>query len=190
MTTKMLAALGAALALTTLTMAPAGAVAARDSSAVFAFADFSTVGTSSLTRDASGVSMSLHTTRLSPDHAVTVWWVVFNHPEHCRTKLDNPAFPFRCGEPDLSNPDAHPSVLYAAGHVIGGDGTASYRARLTAGDATGAGLEPSQINSADIHLVLHDHGPADPSLMPDQIRSFDVCNTTCVDVQASVHEAV
>lgn len=83
-------------------------------------------------------------------------------------------------------------MLFAAGHVVGGKGTAGYGARLTAGNADGAilgsGLEPAQIDVADIHLVIRDHGPADSRLMPAEIRSFDTCNTTCTDVQASVHE--
>jgi len=127
-----------------------------------------------------------------PGDAVTVWWVVFNHPENCRVKLDNPSFPFRCGETDLSRPGVEASVLYAAGHVVGGSGKAGFGAHLAVGDTTGAlfgpGLEPPQLTVADVHLVVHDHGPADPGLMPAQIHSFDVCNTACTDVQASVHQ--
>ena len=170
-----------------LLAAPAGA-ATRDTSDVVTFSNSATVGSSTLTREANGVAMSLRTTDLTSGDAVTVWWVVFNHPENCQTKS-----PFRCGPSDLSRPDVQASVLYAAGHVIGGDGSAGYGAHLTAGDASGAilgsGLDPAQVNAADIHLVVRDHGSANPSLMPEQIHSFDVCNTTCVNVQHSTHEA-
>lgn len=171
---------------------PASATSARDTSNVFTFSSFETVGTSSLTRKPDSVKMSLSTTRLPAGDAVTVWWVVFNHPENCRTKIDDPGFPFRCGEPDLGRLDVHASVLFAAGHVIGADGTARFGAHLAAGDGRGAifgsGLDPAQVDQADIHLVVRDHGPKDRALLPGQIRSFDVCNTVCVDVQASVHE--
>jgi len=170
----------------------AGASSAPDRTVVFGFTDFAPHGSSQLNREAAGLAMSLATTALTPGDAVTVWWVVFNHPENCRAKLDNPSFPFRCGETDLSRPGVEASVLYAAGHVVGGSGKAGFGAHLAVGDTTGAlfgpGLEPPQLTVADVHLVVHDHGPADPGLMPAQIHSFDVCNTACTDVQASVHQ--
>jgi hypothetical protein len=192
-TKKMWTGILAAATTIGLLASSAGATSTRQTSVVFTFAGFNTVGSSTLTRQAGGVTMWLRTSDLTPGDAVTVWWVVFNHPENCHTKIDNPSFPFRCGEPDLSRPDVQASVLYAAGNVIGHAGTAGYGAHLTAGDARGAilgsGLDPAQIDAADIHLVVRDHGPADPALMPDEIHSFNVCNTTCTDVQASVHEA-
>jgi hypothetical protein len=170
----------------------AGHSLAPDGSVVFGFSDFAPHGSSQLNREANGLTMSLATTALKPRDAVTVWWVVFNHPENCRAKLDNPSFPFRCGETDLWRAGVQASVLYAAGHVIDGDGDAGFGAHLAVGDTTGAlfgpGLEPSQLEVADVHLVVHDHGPAEPSLMPAQIHSFGVCSTVCTDVQASVHE--
>ena len=41
---------------------------------------------------------------------------------------------------------------------------------------------------ADIHLVLHDHGPVDPAIVAAEIHSFGVCNLVCTNVQFSVHE--
>ena len=38
------------------------------------------VGTSTLTRTDSGITMVLHTTGLQAGHAVTIWWMIFNHP--------------------------------------------------------------------------------------------------------------
>jgi hypothetical protein len=81
-------------------------------------------------------------------------------------------------------------VLYATGHVIGGSGTASYGAHLAVGDTSGALFGPGLTNplGAEIHLVVHDHGPADPAIVAAEIRSFGVCNLVCTDVQFSVHE--
>jgi hypothetical protein len=144
---------------------------------------------SALERNDAGVAMTLHTTGLAPGHAVTVWWVIFNHPQYC----SGGELGFRCGPGDLSgDPRVQPSVVYAAGHVIGGGGVGNDGANLAVGATQGALFGPGLLNphGADIHLVVHDHGPADPSIgVDDEIHSFGVCNPTCVDVQVSVHEA-
>lgn len=141
---------------------------------------------SSLTTNASGATVTLHTSGLDAGHAITVWWVVFNNPGACNAGH----FGFRCGPGDLANAAAEPSVLYAAGHVIGSGDSTDFGAHLSRDDTSQALFGPGLINptGADIHLVVHDHGPADPTLLPAQIHSFDVCNTQCHDVQVSVHE--
>lgn len=141
---------------------------------------------STISTTKAGATMTLHTSLLAPGDAVTVWWVVFNNPAACI----GGHFGFHCGPADLSRAVAQPSVLYAAGHLIGGSGTGDYGARLKTGDTSGAlfGAGLTNPTGADIHLVVRDHGPKDASLMPDQIHSFGVCNPTCTDVQFSVHE--
>ncbi|GAC1605540.1 MAG: hypothetical protein NVS3B21_35120 [Acidimicrobiales bacterium] len=141
---------------------------------------------SSLSTSGAGATMTLHTSALPAGDAVTIWWVVFNNPSACA----GGHFGFHCGPADLNRPVTQPSVLYAAGHVIGANGVGNYGARLQTGDTTAALFGPGLVNptGADIHLVVHDHGAADPSLMPEQIHSFGVCNSTCTDVQFSVHE--
>ena len=154
------------------------------------FSDGSAVAGSSstLVRTSNGVSMTVHTSGLTAGDAVTIWWVIFNNPAACSHGM----FGLRCGHGDFSNSAVKASVMYAAGHVIGGDGTGNYGAHLSVGEMTivvlfGPGLTNPM--GADIHLVVHDHGPADPSLMPDEIHSFGVCNPTCVDLQFAAHEA-
>jgi hypothetical protein len=145
---------------------------------------------SSLVTNGAGASMTLHTTGLTPGDVVTVWWVVFNAPQNCT----HGEGPYRCGPGDLppfgGDGSAEPSLLYATGHVIGGSGTARYGAHLAVGDTSGALFGPGLTNplGADIHLVLHDHGPADPAIVAAEIHSFGVCNLVCTDVQFSVHE--
>ena len=145
---------------------------------------------SSLVTNGAGASMTLHTTGLTPGDVVTVWWVVFNAPQNCT----HGEGPYRCGPGDLppfgGDGSAEPSLLYATGHVIGGSGTATYGAHLAVGDTSGALFGPGLTNplGADIHLVLHDHGPADPAIVAAEIHSFGVCNLVCTDVQFSVHE--
>jgi hypothetical protein len=145
-----------------------------------------------LVRNDNGVGMTLHTSGLTPGDAVTVWWVIFNKPQYCTHGM----FGLRCGVGDLlafgGDPRVESSVMYAAGHVIGADGAGNYGGYLRVGELTrdtlwGPGIENSR--TADVHLVVHDHGPALPGIVNDEIHSFGVCNPTCTDIQAAAFEA-
>jgi hypothetical protein len=37
--------------------------------------------------------------------------------------------------------------------------------------------------------VVHDHGPAKPGQVDEQIHTFGACNPGCTDLQMSVHQA-
>jgi hypothetical protein len=125
------------------------------------------VGTSTLTRTDSGISFTLESSGLQPGHAVTVWWMVVN-------------------------PDGGVAVLYAAGHVIGDDGTTSFAGYLAVGDSTGwvMGDDTSLEDAlqATVYLVVRDHGPANPETVNAQIHTFAACNINCTDLQMSVHQ--
>jgi CDP-diglyceride synthetase len=134
------------------------------------------VGTSTLVRSDSGISFSLQTTGLPAGHAVTVWWMVVN--------------------PDA----AAPSVLYAAGHVVGDSGAAGFGGSLQEGDTDGVVELPGlslegllDATGATVVLVVRDHGPARPDIVEQQIHTFDVCNPEgvehCTDLQMSIHAA-
>jgi hypothetical protein len=124
-------------------------------------------GTSTLTRTDSGISFSLQTSELESGHAVTVWWMVVN-------------------------PDGGVAVLYAAGHVIDDSGTAEFGGYLQVGDSDGyaMGTDTSLEDAlgATVFLVVRDHGPADPRTVYKQIQTFGECNTSCTDLQMSVHQ--
>src|SRR6266536_1412329 len=162
--------------------------ATQSTSPVMTF-DGAVVGSSTLNRTGSGISVSLHTTGLPAGHAVTVWWMVFNHPAACITGTTGGSF--RCGMADMDNPAAGLSVLYAAGHVIDGSGAADFGGSLAEGDADGAimGAGLDDAAAADVHLVVRDHGPADPGMVDRQIHTFGNCTPTCTDLQMSVHQA-
>ncbi len=147
------------------------------------------VGSSTLTRTGSGISMDLHTTQLPTGDAVTIWWMIFNHPEACVSGATTGGP--RCGMADMDNPAADLSVLYAAGHVIDGSGVADFGGRLGVDDADGAimGTGLHDPAGADVTLVVHDHGPADPATVSEQIHTFGTCNPSCKDLQMSVHQA-
>lgn len=197
----------AALVLASLAYGSSVQAAAQHSTTnVYMLSDGSAVpgAWSKLTRNDSGVSATIHTSKLPAGHAVTVWWVVFNHPEHC-THGSGTAL---CGAGDLlllgGDPQVEGTVLYAAGHVIGGSGVGNYGAHLSVGDTSGVllGVGPGLTNpqGAEIHLVVRSHGPAIPELVEEQISTFGAgCNNvppgtgtpgpnTCVDLQFAVHE--
>lgn len=200
-------AFAAVLALATgLAPSAQSAPAATSTSDVWRFSDGSTVAgaSSTLVRTDRGVSASLKTSGLPAGDAVTMWWVIFNNPEHCD---GDPSSPFNCAEPDLFNEDVAASVQYAAGHVVGADGRFGAGAHLSEGDTTGcvfgegflcAGLIDAR--AAEIHLVVRSHGPKFPEFMPGQIKSFHVACTPetsfglgdgpneCMDLQFSGHQ--
>lgn len=154
---------------------------------------------SSLIRTGRGISMSLHTFGLPPSSADTVWWVVFNAPQNCT----HPEAGNRCGSDDIfSNPDAKPSVLYVAGHLVGRKGKGTFLGHLRRGDTSGcvpAAVPPhfpcnaglTNPMGADVLLVVRTHGNAIPGRVEQQISTFDGgCETnTCANVQASYHKA-
>jgi hypothetical protein len=153
-----------------LTHAGAATQTIRSTSDVTLISDPSVVvGTSTLTRTESGISFSLQTSGLEPGHAVTVWWMVVN-------------------------PDGGVAVLYAAGHVIDDSGTAEFGSYLQVGDSDGAldmGTDTTLEDAlqATVYLVVRDHGLADPRTVSKQIQTFGECNTSCTDLQMSVHQA-
>lgn len=137
---------------------------ATDTSAVRLFSNTSAVGASTLMRLPNSVQMTLHRTGLPAGHVVTVWWVIFNNPAACsHGEAANPATGFagtRCGAGDLFVPAVQASVVHAASHVIGADGSGNYAAYLSVGSTKeqvlfGPGL--TNPAGADVHFVVHDH---------------------------------
>ena len=168
--------------------------ATQTTSDVVSMADPTMVmGSSTLTRTGKAIAVDLHTSGLTAGDAVTIWWMVFNHPDACISGASTPDDPNdpRCGMADMANPAADLSVLYAAGHVVDEDGVADFGGKLAVDDADGAimGSGLHDAAGADVTLVVHDHGPAKPGQVDEQVHTFDACNPDCTDLQMSVHQA-
>jgi hypothetical protein len=166
---KLLVALAVAAALVALPLSQAGAAprVTQTMNPVTLIADPSVVvGSSTLTRTAGGISFTLETSGLEPGHAYTVWWMV-------------------------TNPDGGTAVLYAAGHVVGSTGTATFAGYVAVGDSEGwvMGDDTSLEDAvgATVTFVVRDHGPARADILHEQISTFTACNSTCTDLQTSVH---
>ncbi len=181
--------------------------ATRSTARVLTFGDQDEVGTSKLVRTDNGVSFRLSTTGLEPGTVHTLWMVIFNEPENCSDG---------CGDDDLFNLDATPDLAYGAGSVIGESGRATFAGDRNEGDNTGSimqewlGLpEPGLVDArkAEIHFVVHSHGPKIPGLVNEMLHTFNAgCGpnfieglpqvpeslgtygpNTCKDVQFAVH---
>lgn len=165
--------------------------ASPTTTSVRSFTDGSVVpgSSASLVRTDAGISATLSTSRLPSRDVVTLWWVIFNHPENCAGP--SAGHPFQCGASDLGNPAVEASVLFAAGRLIDESGGASYGAHLSVDGTGGALFGPGLLlpRTAHVHLVLHDHGPADPRILDQELHSFGVCNPTCIDRQFAVFES-
>ena len=115
-----------------------------------------------------GATLQVNTSGLTPGHALTVWWVVFNYPENCSDGV--------CGGDDAfpppGNTAAGASVSFAAGHVIGGNGQGNFGAHLPVdGDAVPWPIGLLNPRTAEIHFILRDHGPAIPGMVNEQIST-------------------
>lgn len=131
-----------------------------------------------LTRKDAGAAAILHTGGLDPGSAYTLWWVVFNHPDRCLGRHAG----LRCGPTDLFNPDVDASLLWAAGAVAGSTGEATFESRLAGGDNAGAFVMPgmqdpspglTQPHTAEIHLVVRNHGPARQEHLEEQTTTMN-----------------
>lgn len=165
-----------------------GGPADRQSSNVYTFADMDDVGDARLARTDTGVSYNLRTTGLEKGHATSIWWVIFNNPEHCATTP--------CTVSDLFVPDVDPAVMAGGGNMVGASGNSAYAGHLNEGQITnehpllqnGPGLVDAR--GAEIHLVVRSHGPVIPGLNHAMFNSFEVgCDVNdCADVQFAVFE--
>lgn len=190
----------------TLASIPTPVVAVRESilttSGVYWFSDNSQVSgaISHISTNEWGARATLSTSGLTPNDVVTLWWVIFNHPEHCEHGTGE----IRCGEGDLFVPEVEASVQYAAGKRVTG-GSAFFTSFSSTDDTSGAILGDWGLHhplSADIHLVVRSHGQLIPELLGSQLTTFGGgCNNvpegtgepgpnTCVDLQYAVHEQV
>ena len=155
-----------------------------------------------------GVQATFTTTELNEGHVTTLWWVIFNAPENCSDMA--------CGEDDIFNMDgdgafilnddgsnpmnmdqiggAQISAVRAVGIVVDEGGAAFFQGHLPIGDTTEAIFGPGLLDSmtAEIHLVIRDHGEAVSGEIDGMINSINGgCadswpNEPCTDLQFAV----
>jgi hypothetical protein len=133
----------------------------------------------SLSRNNDAVLGEISTSGLTQGHVVTLWWAIFNNPQHC-------AAPPTCAPSDLNNPAVNGSLQFGGGVIVGAGGRADFKGYLAEGDNTGFYLNPAFPNmpnpapgivdtkKAQIHLSIRTHGAAnsDPTILQQQLTSF------------------
>lgn len=98
--------------------------------------------------------------------------MIFNNPEECATAP--------CGLDDLFGLPVEAACLAADGAIAGGNGRAGFQDRLAGGEVrdsclphfggTDHGLIDPQ--GAEVHLMVHGHGPVQPGLVPEMRSTF------------------
>jgi hypothetical protein len=146
------------------------------------FADGSIVEGSSamLVRTDTGVTITIHTSDLPPGAAHTVWWAIYNNPEHCA------AHPDPCTFDDLFIEAVQGTSFNATGHVIGDNGVGNFAAHLAEGDAEGDTSGDSfpldlpgdavgfvDARKAQIQLVIRSHGEPIPGQVKEQTSTYN-----------------
>jgi hypothetical protein len=141
-----------------------------------------------LVRTKKGVTMIIHTSGLDPGPH-TVWWFIYNNPEHCATDP--------CRFVDFDNPDVQATTLYATGHVISNNGVGNFAAYLAEGDISGYTVPPNlpeqdvlglvDARKAQIQLGVRSHGQRIPGMVKKQISTFNggCPPNSCENVQYS-----
>ena len=121
-----------------------------------------------LRRNENGISYSIRTNQLRAGHAYTVWVVVINNPAACRATPCAPA-------DILQRPETNAQVTYGTGNVVGSSGEGGFGGALKRGPLPDGWLADRGLEDplgAEVHLVLNDHGPVIPELMPEMIHTY------------------
>lgn len=140
------------------------------------------VGKAKLEREGDGVELKFRTSKLPAYEAVTLWWVVFNHPEYCQgpcgpDDVFGPNGPINNGDGTFGRPGVEVSSLWATGGVVGANGKIKLKAELQKGNAPGElqfGNGLQNVMGAEIHVIVRVHGTAssDPALLYAQTHTF------------------
>lgn len=121
-----------------------------------------------LVTTADGVWASLDTRELTPGNAYTLWFVVINDPEACENT------PCKGSDVLELSDRTQSDVGYGDGLIAGPEGTGQFVTYRSVGDLPqawiGNGLQRPQ--RAEIHLVVHDHGPLIDGMAQNMIATY------------------
>ena len=114
-----------------------------------------------------GASMHLTSRGLTPGNAVTIWFVALQNPQLCKK---NPCTPVEA----MGLPEMESVAVNGGGTVVAKDGTVEVSAHLPAGEVPTSLFDTDFVSpeTAEYHLVIHDHGPLIPDLAADMLSSY------------------
>ena len=115
-----------------------------------------------------GVAMALDSTGFTPGHAVTAWWVIINQPALCE------GVPCSGNDVLKRTEIVSPVVTFADGTIVDADGAVSFTGFLASGAVAGNwfGNRLDDPTTAEVHLVLNDHGPMIPEIAASMLTSY------------------
>jgi len=121
-----------------------------------------------LVRNQNGISYQIHAGELNPGNAYSLWLVVINNPDACASSP--------CSAPDiLTNPETDSQVRSGGtGTIAGAAGKGTLAGAAHVGALSGW-LEDRSLDdpfTAEVHLVINDHGPMLPEFMPGMISTY------------------
>ena len=126
------------------------------------------LGTASLVRTDDAISMTFHTSGIPAGEAVTIWWIIIG-------------------------PSGPVSAQFAAGHVVGADGVATFSGHLAEGDTSGCfspeftaavgcdGLTDARGQA--VILLARFHGQKEPGRIPLQIHTAETAGIADIPTQ-------
>ncbi|MCP4385287.1 MAG: hypothetical protein GY798_28400 [Hyphomicrobiales bacterium] len=121
-----------------------------------------------LTATDEGMFVGLDTKGLTAGNVHTLWLVVINEPTACETE--------KCTSRDVlkRSDEVRSDVGYAGGIIVGEDGTGSFAWYQQAGELDGPwfGYGLNDPTSAEVHLVINDHGPAIEGRVADMLSTY------------------
>lgn len=156
--------------------------------------DTGVVGVSILTRTKNMLRIDVSTTQLAPNAPYSIWWVIFNKPQHCQHGMA----PNSCGILDLpgfgGDPAINASLFWASGAVSTGDGSLNASAEVRRNKPRGQVVMGTtkgvkNVSGAEVHVAIRGHGAAVPGSIAEQLGSFNggCPPAACPNLQASVH---
>jgi hypothetical protein len=121
-----------------------------------------------LTRSEGGISFEITTESLLPNHAYTIWLAMVNEPAACSAQP--------CPAPDIiQNTATDSQVVFGAGAVADADGKATFKGEAKKGPIPAGWLPGGELKkplTAQVLLVVNDHGPVIEGYMPDMIETY------------------
>jgi hypothetical protein len=121
-----------------------------------------------LTMTKTGAFASIETSELVPGHAYTLWFVVINQPEACENS------PCNANDVLKRTSMTKADVGYGDGLIAGPDGNGQFTTFRKLGNLPQAWLGTGFKDpwKAEIHLVVHDHGPVIDGREAEMIGSY------------------
>lgn len=125
-------------------------------------------GMARMMTDPDGLFVNMSTTGLTPGNVHTMWLVVVNDPAQCEQG--------KCTSKDVLKRTyaVQADVGYAGGVIAADDGTADFNFYQAEGALSGAWFSAGLMDSAtaEVHLVINDHGPVLEGRVQDMLSSY------------------